>query len=117
MVRRAGENIAAREVEAVLKNLPEVMDAAVVAVPDDTRGQEVKAYIVRQPDLPEDALPLARIFEHCDRNLAAFKVPRYIEFIDTLPRTPSEKIAKGELIKAKSDLRQGAYDRVADCWR
>lgn len=117
MVRRAGENIAAREVEAVLKNLPEVMDAAVVPVPDDTRGQEVKAYIVLQPDRRAGDLPIDAIFSHCERNLASFKVPRYLEFIDALPRTPSEKIAKGELIKSKEDLRVGAYDRVDRCWR
>src|SRR5690606_21603554 len=100
----AGENVAAREVEAVLKNLPAVMDAAVVPVPDDMRGQEVKAYIVLQPGQSQDDAMLQAILRHCDLNLAAFKVPRYVEFTETLPRTPSEKIAKGELIKAKADL-------------
>lgn len=117
MVRRAGENIAAREVEAVLKNLPDVHDAAVIAVPDDLRGQEVKAYVVLQPHATAGAPPTQQIFDHCARNLAAFKVPRYLEFVDALPKTPSEKIAKSELIRAKSDLRVGAYDRVDGLWR
>jgi crotonobetaine/carnitine-CoA ligase len=117
MVRRAGENIAAREVEAVLKNLPEVHDAAVVPVPDDLRGQEVKAYVVLQPHASANELPTQRIFDHCMRNLASFKVPRYLEFVASLPKTPSEKIAKSELIRAKSDLRVGAYDRVDGLWR
>ncbi|MBR1217220.1 AMP-binding protein [Bradyrhizobium sp. U87765 SZCCT0131] len=117
MVRRAGENIAAREVEAVLKNLPDVHDAAVIAVPDDLRGQEVKAYVVLQPHATAGVPPTQQIFDHCSRNLAAFKVPRYLEFVDALPKTPSEKIAKSELIRAKSDLRVGAYDRVDGLWR
>lgn len=116
MVRRAGENVAAREVEAVLKNFPQILDAAVVPVPDDMRGQEVKAYIVLQPEQRPDRAMLDAILEHCDGKLAPFKVPRYVEFIEQLPRTPSEKIAKGELIKAKPDLRSGSYDRVNDCW-
>ncbi|WP_439959351.1 AMP-binding enzyme, partial [Staphylococcus aureus] len=92
-------------------------DAAVVAVPDDLRGQEVKAYVVLQPHVMAGAPPTQQIFEHCTRNLAPFKVPRYLEFVDSLPKTPSEKIAKSELIRAKSDLRVGAYDRVDDLWR
>lgn len=117
MVRRAGENISAREVEAVLRNLPEVIDAAVIPVPDDIRGQEVKAYIVLQPGLQAKEVSVDRIFEFCAKNLAGFKVPRYIEFIEALPRTPSEKVAKAELVKARDDLRLGAYDRVECLWR
>lgn len=117
MVRRAGENIAAREVEAVLKNLPDVLDAAVVPVPDDMRGQEVKAYVVLQSAERDGEFPTQSIFDHCARNLAAFKVPRYLEFVGSLPKTPSEKIAKSELIRAKDDLRIGAYDRVDGLWR
>lgn len=116
MVRRAGENIAAREVEAVLKNLPQIVDAAVVPVPDETRGQEVKAYLVLNDGQKADDALIRTIFDHCQSNLAAFKVPRYIEFIDALPRTPSEKVAKGELIRAKEDLRIGSYDRVEARW-
>ncbi|WP_334127441.1 class I adenylate-forming enzyme family protein [Sneathiella sp.] len=116
MVRRAGENIAAREVEAVLKNMPEIVDAAIIPVPDDTRGQEVKAYIVLKDGLTVNDELIGAIFEHCQVNLAAFKVPRYVEFIDALPRTPSEKVAKGELLKAKSNLRVGAFDRIENRW-
>jgi acyl-coenzyme A synthetase/AMP-(fatty) acid ligase len=117
MVRRSSENIAAREVEAVLRALPEVLEAAVVAVPDEIRGEEVKAYIVLQPDVSPRGLPLERLFRHCEENLAAFKVPRYVEFIDALPKTPSEKIAKGPLLRSKPDLRTDSYDRVERRWR
>ena len=117
MVRRAGENVAAREVEAVLRDGPCVLDAAVVGVPDDLRGQEVKAYIV--PAVPQDEAEavVEAAIAHCVANLAAFKVPRYYEIVESLPRTPSEKIAKGELIKAKEDLRTGSFDRVDKVWR
>jgi len=117
MVRRSSENIAAREVEAVLRGIPEVLEAAIVAVPDEFRGEEVKAYIVLQPGVPAGGLPLERLFSHCEANLATFKVPRYVEFIDALPKTPSEKIAKGPLLAGKGDLRAGSYDRVEQRWR
>ncbi|MGQ2931569.1 MAG: AMP-binding enzyme, partial [Sphingopyxis sp.] len=110
-------NVAAREVEAVLRDGPGVLDAAVVGVPDDLRGQEVKAYIV--PAVPQDKADavVEAAIAHCVANLAAFKVPRYYEIVESLPRTPSEKIAKGELIKAKEDLRTGSFDRVDKVWR
>lgn len=117
MVRRAGENVAAREVEAVLRDFEEIQDAAVVGVPDELRGQEIKAYIV-PGKRPDDAGSfIARTVAHCVDNLAQFKVPRYYEIVDSLPRTPSEKIAKGELVSGKSDLRIGAYDRIESIWR
>ena len=77
MIRRAGENIAAREVEAVLRALPEVVEAAAVPVPDPTRGEEVKAYIVLEPAVRPSDLPPERIIAHCEANLARFKVPRF----------------------------------------
>jgi len=117
MVRRSSENIAAREVEAVLRGMPEVLEAAIVPVPDEIRGEEVKAYIVLQPDARERGVEIDRIFAYCEANLATFKVPRYLEFIDALPKTPSEKIAKGALLNSKQDLRAGSYDRVEGRWR
>jgi crotonobetaine/carnitine-CoA ligase len=117
MIRRAGENIAAREVEAVLRGLPEIAEAAAVPVPDEMRREEVKVYIVLQPGLAPRAMPVERIIAHCEAELANFKVPRYYEFRERLPKTPSEKIAKGELIAEKPDLRAGSYDRVDGLWR
>jgi crotonobetaine/carnitine-CoA ligase len=117
MIRRAGENIAAREVEAVLRAIPEVADAAAVPVPDPVRGEEVKAYIVLRPGITVEALPPGAIAAHCARGLARFKVPRYYAYRDHLPRTPSEKIAKHKLVAEQSDLRVGAFDRVDGIWR
>jgi acyl-CoA synthetase (AMP-forming)/AMP-acid ligase II len=116
MIRRSGENIAAREVEAVLREHPGVLEAAAVGVKDAARGEEVKAYIVLRPGVtPDEASPRA-IFEHCSTRLAAFKIPRFIEYRDSLPKTPSEKIAKQKLVAERADLRAGSFDRVADAW-
>jgi crotonobetaine/carnitine-CoA ligase len=117
MIRRSGENIAAREVEEVLAGLPEVAEAACVPVPDAERGEEVKACLVLQPGLTADDLPPARIVEHCRGLLAPFKVPRFIAYREALPKTGSGKIAKSELIKETADLRAGSFDRVEGRWR
>jgi acyl-CoA synthetase (AMP-forming)/AMP-acid ligase II len=117
MIRRAGENISAREVEAVLKALPGVAEAAAVPVPDPLRGQEVKIYVVLAPPATREQVSPERIIAHCEANLARFKVPRYIAYRDSLPKTPSEKIAKGELVKGVADLRVESYDRVEGRWQ
>jgi crotonobetaine/carnitine-CoA ligase len=87
MIRRGGENVAAYEVEGVLMSHPAVQLAAVIGVPDEIRGEEVKAFIVGTATETE-------LSEYCAERLAAFKVPRYWEFADDLPRTPSERVAK-----------------------
>lgn len=117
MVRRAGENIAAREVEAVITGLPQVVEVGVIPVPDETRGEEVKACIVLQPGLSAGDVPPHVIFEHCTSRLAAFKVPRYLAYVDELPKTPSGKVAKGTLKTMSIDPTAGSYDRVQEKWR
>ena len=117
MIRRAGENIAAGEVEAVLRTMPEIAEAAAVPVPDEQRREEVKVYVVLQPGVTAEALPPAAIIAHCVRNLAAFKVPRYVAYAQALPKTASGKNAKHVLVKDVADLRAGAYDRVDGLWR
>ncbi len=116
-VRRSGENISAVEVEGVLRGVDGVMEAAVLPVPDELRGEEVKAYLLPAPGSDADTGFVHRVIAHCEKNLAPFKIPRYLEIVDAFPRTPSQKIRKSELIAAKADLRIGAYDRVDDVWR
>jgi acyl-CoA synthetase (AMP-forming)/AMP-acid ligase II len=117
MIRRGGENIAAQEVEAALRDLPDIEEAAVVPVPDPLRREEVKAYLkLRAGKRPED-LPPEAVFAHCETKLAKFKIPRYVAYVDDFPRTPSRKIQKKQLIAQSSDLRLGAYDRQDGCWR
>ena len=115
MIRRAGENISAHEVEAVLRQMPEIVEAAAVPVPDPTRGEEVKIFVVLRPGLSGDDLPPPRIIAHCEASLARFKVPRYVAYLDKLPKTPSEKIAKHLLVGA-SHASVPTYDRVESRW-
>jgi hypothetical protein len=90
----------------VLMDLPHIMEATVVPVPDETRGEAVKAYLVLQPGLtPADLSPQA-IIGHCTARLARFKVPRYIAYVTELPKTPSGKIAKKVLIQGIADRRR-----------
>jgi crotonobetaine/carnitine-CoA ligase len=113
VVRRGEQNIAATEVETVLRSHPLVADVAVIAVPDDIRGEEVKAYVLLVDGASPRECPPQALIDHCEQALAAFKVPRYIAYrTGDFPRTPSMRIRK-ELLRAESgDLRAGAWDRV-----
>lgn len=118
MIRRRGENIAAREIEAVMRQLPEVRDAAALAVPDAYSDEEVKLYVELQPGVTRQDLTLDLLFAHAEANLARFKVPRYWEVRTELPRTAeSDRVEKKKLRAELEDLRIGAYDRKDDIWR
>jgi len=117
MIRRSGENIAAREVEAVIREIPEIADVAAVPVPDAKRGEEVKIYVELKEGLTPGDLPVDRILEHVRISLAVFKVPRYIAFTPVLPRTSSSnKVLKRELMAVSNPL-AGAYDVEEKRWR
>ena len=118
VVRRSGENISAVEVETVLVSMNGVERVAAVPVPDEMRGEELKVYVQLNDGLTQSDLPPSAIFAHCERYLAVFKVPRYIESRAELP-TPgtADKIEKHKLIKEKPDLRVGSYDREREVWR
>jgi carnitine-CoA ligase len=102
IIRRSGENVAAVEVEEVLRQHPSVLDAAVVAVPDEIRGEEVKAFVALVPGADEAAVSPHSLLAHCAARLARFKVPRYIQYVGELPRTPSMRIKKSELVAQAS---------------
>jgi len=117
MIRRSGENISAREIESVVHMLPEIADAAAIAVPDAQRGEEVKLCIELKPGLTQADCSVERLEAHCRAQLAPFKVPRYYNYIDALPRTSSNKIAKHLLTAPGDDPRHGSFDRVDGVWR
>src|SRR3954454_13628405 len=92
MIVSGGENIASSEVERVLYEHGSVVDAAVVGRPDSRWGEVPIAYVVLNADTTADEL-----IEHCRGQLAKFKVPKDVVFVDELPRNPSGKILKREL--------------------
>ncbi|MEN0138036.1 MAG: AMP-binding protein [Rhodococcus sp. (in: high G+C Gram-positive bacteria)] len=110
MVRRGGENIASAEVERVLECDDTVVATAVVGVPDELFGEEVKAFVQLTPGAPEDRAAAERIVDRARNELARFKVPRSVEFVAEFPRTPSERVSKPAL-KARSAEQPGiTYD-------
>lgn len=112
IVRRSGENISSVEVETVIKAHPKILDAAVIGVPDEIRGEEVKAYILLRSGHTEKTCPPSEIIAFCQENLAYFKVPRYLEYREKdFPRTPTQRIQKFELKEEKKNLKEGCFDR------
>ncbi len=94
MIIRGGENIYSIEIENVLYQNPKVLEAAAVGVPDVVFGEQVKAAIVLKPG--EQATE-EEIQEFCGKHLAYYKVPKYVEFRESLPRNPAGKVVKGQL--------------------
>ncbi len=94
VIRRSGENIAAVEVESVLMRHPGVAAAAVAPVPDDMRGDEVFACI--KTDDPSEAMAI-EIVEWALDQMAYYKVPGYVAFVDQLPLTSTQKVQRAEL--------------------
>jgi len=94
IVRRRGENISSLEVERVIEQHPAVQEAAIIGVPSDLSDEDVLAYVALRPGA---ALDPPEIVTWCVDRLAQFKAPRYVEFIDTMPKTPTAKIQKAKL--------------------
>lgn len=110
IVRRSGENISSYEVEGVIKSIEAVDEVAVIPTPDEFRTEEVKAMVKVKEDAelhPED------IVEVVSEELASFKVPRYIEFVDTFPYTPTQKIQKSKLRERETEESPDHWDREA----
>ena len=99
VIRRSGENISAVEVESVLAQHPRVAAVAVAAAPDEVRGDEVLACVVRRDPAPDEDLQqlAAHITQHALQQLAYYKAPGYVAFVDALPLTPSQKVQRAQL--------------------
>jgi len=94
LIIRGGFNIYPRDVEEVLYEHSVVVDAAVIGVPDPVMGEEVKAFVVLREG---QSASEQDIIGHCQQHLGKYKCPRYVEFIDTMPRNPIGKILRKEL--------------------
>jgi long-chain acyl-CoA synthetase len=94
MILRGGFNVYPREIEEVLMTHPAVALCAVVGVPDERLGEEVKAFVVRRLGTTTTE---AELVAWCREALAAFKYPRVVEFRDSLPMGATGKVLKREL--------------------
>ena len=94
MIISGGENIYPREVEEVLYMHPSILEATVIGVPDKEWGESVKAFVVLKEGekVSED-----EIIDFCKKDLASYKKPKSVDFLETLPRTPVGKVLKKEL--------------------
>lgn len=98
MIKTGAHRVHPNDVEEVIQELVEVAETAVVGVDDETLGQTIVAFVVLAAGAEADA---QRIKNHCRARLASYKVPKSIEFVDSLPRTASGKVRRIELLKRK----------------
>jgi long-chain acyl-CoA synthetase len=94
MINRGGEKIYSLEVENVICDYPKVLEVAVVGVPDKVMGEAVKACIVLKDG---EHATQEEIRHFCEERLADYKVPKFVEFVESLPRNPAGKVIKPEL--------------------
>jgi fatty-acyl-CoA synthase len=95
MVIRGGENIYPREIEEFLLTHPDILDAQVIGVPDDTYGEELMAWIRMKPG--SIGLDAASLKAFCSGKLAHYKIPRYVHLVDEFPMTITGKVRKVEM--------------------
>jgi len=100
MIVSSGYNIAGPEVEAALLAHPAVAEVGVIGVPDDERGQIVKAFVVLKPGFDADHATVRLLQEHAKQVIAPYKYPRAIEFVEGLPRTETGKLQRFRLRQA-----------------
>jgi fatty-acyl-CoA synthase len=101
MIRSGGENIYPVEIENVVIALPEIADVAVIAVPDQKYGETVCAVVVTEAGAELSAEALVA---HCREQLASYKKPRHVVFVDELPRSHTGKVEKAALRETYRDL-------------
>ncbi|XVQ09950.1 AMP-binding protein [Spirillospora sp. CA-255316] len=109
-IRRRGENISAFDLECEINLHPAVLECAAIGVPSELEDEDIKVSVVVRPGT--DPLDPAELVAFCEERLPRSMVPRYVEFVDALPRTPTDKVAKYRL-RAEGDhgLTPGTWDR------
>jgi carnitine-CoA ligase len=110
-IRRRGENISAFDLECEINTHPAVLECAAIGVPSELEDEDVKLAVVLRPGM---SLAPEELVEFCLERLPRFMVPRYLEFLDALPRTPTDKVAKYKL-RAQGDhgITEATWDREA----
>lgn len=105
-IRRRGENISAYEVETIICKHPAILEAAAVPVASELGEDDLAVYLVTEPGAK---VSFEEIIAFCDENMPYFMVPRYLDLVDELPKTPSEKIEKYK-------LKTSAAERLGELW-
>lgn len=108
-LRRRGENVSSFEVERVINAHPAVLESAIIAVPAELGEDEIKACVVLHPGAHLDA---AELLDFCQPRMPHFMVPRFVEFMPSLPKTPTEKVEKHKLRQeGKQGITPQTWDR------
>lgn len=107
-IRRRGENISAYEVEAIIARHPAVADLAAYPVPSEQSEDEIAISVVLREG---ESLSARELIEFCIANMAHYMVPRYVQFVADLPRTPTQKVRKEELKVAALQNLAAFWDR------
>jgi long-chain acyl-CoA synthetase len=97
MIKAGAHRIGPKEIEAVIEKLPEVAQCAVAGIPDELLGEAIGAFIVRSNEGKE--LTEKQVMRICHEHLPRFKLPTYVVFVDSLPRTDTGKLRRNELKK------------------
>jgi crotonobetaine/carnitine-CoA ligase len=108
-IRRRGENVSAWEVERVLDAHPQIVEAAAYGVPSELGGQEVMVAVATAPG---SAVTPEELLDYCTGKMPHFAVPRFVRFVDSLPKSHAQRILKQEL-KAEGAAAPGVWDREA----
>ena len=101
MIKTGGENVASREVEELIYKMPQVSEVAVVGLPHPRWVEAVAAVVVVKTG---QSLSEAEVLAHCSAQMAAFKVPKRVVFVEALPKNPSGKLLKRQLRQAHAAL-------------
>jgi len=104
MLIASGYNIYPREIDEILFEHPKILEACAIGVPDEYRGETVKAYIVIKPG---ESLTEQEVIQFCREKLAAYKVPKVVDFIDALPKSAVGKILRREVKEMDRKKREG----------
>ena len=97
MILRGGENVYPREIEEFLYSHPQIADVQVIGVPDERYGEQLMAWVIARPDAE---LTAEAVREFCQGQIAHYKVPRYVKFVDSFPMTVTGKVQKYKMREA-----------------
>ena len=111
IIRRSGENISSIEVEHIIMSHPKVEEAAVIAFPDELRGEEVKVFVILTDGETPKTVPPMELIQFCEERMAYFKVPRYIVYRKDFPRTLTHRVKKDKLRKLRDEPGEFYFDR------